>query len=211
MINEHLLRYSDKTFICLDCETESLNLFYSRPWEIAWIVARKDEILEKFCYLIKWPDFKISEDAARITKFNEDEYQRNAKSPKEVYSILSKYLYDPKISIVGHNLLGFDVYQLASLQRAVGAKVDYSYVNRLYDSFALAKAIKLDGKLQKDENLLAFQYRYLNFVKKGLKTSLATLAKEYELVNEDGGFHRALYDVEVNYKIFRKMLWQIEI
>ena len=78
-MKKDLLRFDkDQKYITWDVETEGLNLVHSKPWQIAWIVCQGDKVLEKFDFYIKWDDLKVSEDAARITGFSREDYNRKA-------------------------------------------------------------------------------------------------------------------------------------
>ena len=75
-MNDQLLRFDKKQkYLVLDTETEGLNLIKSKPYQVSWIIAQGDTILEKNNRYIWWEDLNMSEDAARITRFDKD-YER---------------------------------------------------------------------------------------------------------------------------------------
>lgn len=210
-MKDNLLRFNKKQkYLIFDTETEGLNLINSRPWQIAWIVAEGDRIIEKHDLYIKWDDLNISDDAAKITGFSRQAYDRRSLDPKEVFETFSKYLYDKNNLIVGQNLLGFDVYMINIWRKAIGLKQDYSFVDRIIDTKSIATAIAKEIPVQK-ENLLSWQYRLLNHKEKGLKTSQATLLKKYDIPHDPKRLHDAMYDIEMNFRIFRKQLFEIEL
>ena len=100
-----------------------------------------------------------------------------------------------------------------NLQKRLGEKVDYSYLNRSIDTKALAmaalKGLKFDPSMA--TNFLAWQFRMASIVEKGLKTGQETLLKRYGIEYEKDRLHEGVYDVECLGKIFQKMLWDIEV
>lgn len=210
-MKENLLRFNKKQrYLIFDTETEGLNLINSRPWQVAWILAEGDKILEKHDLYIRWEDLNISDEAAKITGFSKQAYDRRSLDPKEVFQKFSKYLEDENNLIIGQNLLGFDVYMVNIWRREIGLPSDYSFINRIIDTKSIATAIAKEIPVQK-ENLLSWQYRLLNHKERGLKTSQATLLKKYDIPHDPKRLHDAMYDIEMNFRIFRKQLFDIEL
>lgn len=207
-----MLRFDKKQkWITLDVETEGLQLWQSRPWQVSWVIGQGDEILETYDFYPYWSDLKISDGARRVTGFNDEFYKKHGKDPLKVYEILKRYLFNPDYKIVGHNFLGYDTYIIGVWQERLFGKKDYSFVPRIYDSHLFAKAIKLELPIEEGEDLITFQYRVSSVRKRGLKTNLGAMAKEYNIPVDPDKQHDALYDVELNYKVWRKMLWDLEI
>ena len=78
-MNESLLRFDKRQkYLVFDTETEGLNLVDSRPWQIAWIVAQGGKIIQKHDIYVRWDDLNVSKDAARVTGFSKDIYERTA-------------------------------------------------------------------------------------------------------------------------------------
>jgi DNA polymerase III epsilon subunit-like protein len=210
-MRSELLRFKNKQkYLIFDTETEGLNLVKSRPWQIAWIVAEGKNIISKNDRFIKWDDLKVSEGAAKITGFTEQEYERRAEDPKKVWADFSKYLFDPEYIIIGQNLLGFDVYMLNVWMKGIGMNTDYSYVDRIIDTKSIATAI-FKNILPEKNNFSSWQYKLLNHKEKGLKTSQLTLLKHYGIPHDPSKLHDALYDIEMNFQIFLKQIYDIEI
>ena len=210
-MRSELLRFKNKQkYLIFDTETEGLNLIKSRPWQIAWIVAEGKKIISKNDRFIKWDNIQVSEGAAKITGFTEHEYERRAEDPKEVWNDFSKYLLDPEYIIIGQNLLGFDIYMLNVWMKAIGLKSDYSYIDRIIDTKSIATAI-FKNILPEKDNFISWQYKLLNHREKGLKTSQLTLLKHYGIPHDPKKLHDALYDIEMNFEIFLKQLYDIEI
>jgi len=210
-MNNHLLRYDrDQKYIIFDTETEGLNLIKSKPWQAAWIVAKGNKIIKKYDKLIKWDDLNVSKDAARITGFNQSHYEKNAEDPKKVWEEFSKYLYDDSYKIVGQNLLGFDVYMIDVWRKLIGEPLHQDYINRIIDTKAIATAIVKESPVCK-KDFIYWQYRWLNYRERGLKTSQLTLLKKYDIDFDAKRLHDALYDIEMNFEIFHKQLYDIEL
>lgn len=210
-MNESLLRFKkDQKYIIFDTETEGLNLIKSKPWQAAWIVAKGNKIIKKYDKLIFWEDLDVSPDAARITGFNQKHYERNSEEPKKVWDEFSKYLYDDSYIIVGQNLLGFDVYMIDVWRKLIGEKIDQSYIRRIFDTKAVATAIEKEAPVDSND-FISWQYRWLNYRQRGLKTSQITLLKKYDIDFDPKRLHDALYDIEMNFKIFRKQIYDIEV
>jgi len=210
-LGANLLRYNykDKTFNTFDTETESLNLRFSRPWNIAWIVSRGDQVIETQDRYLYWKDFNISKDAARITQFNLQEYKEKAEDPKKVFQEFEPVLYDKNITNIMHNGFGLDIFQIDSWRRNIGLKSDYSFINHCLDTHCLEKAIRLG--LNPQYPLLAWQYKLNSVIKKGLKTNLTLLAKEYELGADESKFHAGLFDSEITRQLLLKQMWKLEL
>ena len=210
-MRSELLRFKNKQkYLILDTETEGLNLIKSRPWQVAWIVAEGKNIISKNDRFIKWDNIKVSDGAAKITGFTNHNYERRAEDPRIVWNDLSKYLLDPEYIIIGQNLLGFDVYMLNVWMKAIGLKSDYSYVERIIDTRSIATAI-FKNILPEKENFISWQYKLLNHKEKGLKTSQLTLLKHYNIPHDPSKLHDGLYDIEMNFQIFLKQIYDIEI
>jgi DNA polymerase III epsilon subunit-like protein len=217
-MKDDLLRFNkQQKYIIFDTETEGLNLVHSKPWQIAWIVAQGDNILEKFDIYIKWEDLKVSEGAAKVTGFSNEYYKRNAIDATEAFNKFSKYLYDPQYKLIGQNVLGFDVYMINIWRKFIGLNPDYSFIDRIIDTRCLAMAIakqipppKYDPVIA-EKSLISWQYRLLNHKDKSVKASQLALLKKYSIDFDEKKLHDALYDVEMTYKIFKKQLFEIEL
>ena len=210
-MHEPLLRFNKKQrYVVFDTETEGLNLVTSRPWQVAWLLVEGDTIIDKHDYYIHWPNLNVSEGAARVTGFYYKEYSKKSLPPNTVWEKFSKDLYDENNLIVGQNLLGFDVYMVNVWRKLMGLGGNYSYVKRIIDTKSLATAIAKQIPVER-ENLIAWQYRLLNHRERGLKTSQATLLKKYNIDHDPKRLHDALYDIEMNFKVFRKQLFDLEI
>ena len=210
-MHESLLRFNKKQrYVVFDTETEGLNLVTSRPWQVAWLLVEGDKIIDKRDFFIHWPNLNVSEGAARVTGFSYNDYAKKSMPPNVVWEKFAHDLYNEDNLVVGQNLLGFDVYMVNVWRRLMGMDADYSYINRIIDTKSLATAIAKDIPVEK-ENFINWQYRLLNHKERGLRTSQATLLKKYNIDHDPQRLHDALYDVEMNFKIFKKQLFDLEI
>jgi DNA polymerase III epsilon subunit-like protein len=153
----------------------------------------------------------MSADAARITGWTKRKYESRAQDPVAPLKHFEKYLYDDSYIKVAHNGLGFDVYIHGIYRELLGKKRDFSYLKSFVDTNCLAKAIKADINYDKNQDLLSWQYKMTSFRKRGLKTSLTQCCKDYDVPFDPKKLHDALYDIEKNYEVFKKLIWSIEI
>jgi len=212
-MKDELLRFKkNQKYMVFDFETCNLNLcsLNNKPWQAGFIICKGDEVIEEFDFLIKWDSLDISADAAKITGFNRKRYEKNAQDPEEVLGVIEKYLYDPQYIKMGHNLLGFDVYIHSIFRKLLNKKPDYSYLGDLIDTLCVAKAIHKGIKAAKG-NFLSWQYKLCSFRERGMKASITALCKRYDLDFDPSKLHDAIYDVKMNYEIFRRQLWEIEL
>ncbi len=212
MIGSELLRYSDSQLYCVfDTETEGLSLHFSRPFELSYSICTNKEVLSSHTRYIFWNDLRMSEDAARITRFDKKAYLSVAEDAKTVWNDFAKILYDKDIKLVGHNIINYDLYLLETMRRLIGEKQDMSYVNRFIDTLSLSKAYKC-GLTPDNDNFLSWQYKLCNFwPPKGVKTSLSAMCKEFNIPVDESKTHEASYDIYLNYKVFQQLLWKMEI
>jgi DNA polymerase III epsilon subunit-like protein len=216
-MHNHLLRFREKTdlnIISVDWETQGLNLAQSNlPWQLGLVVIENGVIVKEIEKHLKYNNLVLSEDAARITQFNRERYERLAEPPEEVYDLLAEYLFNPKYIIIGSNLLNFDVYITSILQRFLGKKVDYSYVSRIYDIVALGRAYKLNERFPENkEDITPWMYRMMNYRQKGLKASLAALVKDFNIPYDENMHHvSATYDCKLAYQVFKQLYYNLEI
>lgn len=210
-----LFRYRQNTnlkYICLDTETESLNPFYSRPWEICWFVIENNQIISENLRYLHYPDFNISKDAARITKFDAVKYKQKAEDPLKVYKDLEVYLNNPDYYVVGQNIIYFDALQIKNLQNYLKIPWNYSYLQRTYDTLALGRANELGISFPKQKSeIFPWQFRLCGCRMKGLRASLEYLAKKLEIGYDKDKHHQSNYDVHLTNQIFKQLCWKLEV
>ena len=195
---------SNQKYLVFDTETEGLNLFSSKTWQLSWIVCQGNKVLETHDEFIVHKELNIPEVVKKLTGFNWDTYNRKAKPLDQVWSKFEKYIFDPQYIVVGQNLLGFDVYMLAILQRLLGQEPDYSYLPRIYDTRALGKAYREELDRPKG-NLLSWQYKIINDRSLKAKVSQNQLLKFFDIEFDENKLHNALYDIQMCYQIFLKL------
>ena len=154
-----MIPYNQK-YLVFDTETEGLNLHSSKTWQLSWLICEGDKIVEEHDEFIAHKELVIPEIVKKITGFDWDKYNKRSKSLSQVWSKFEDYLYDPQYIIIGQNLLGFDVYMLAILQKLLGQEPDYSYISRIYDTRALGKAYRENLDKPKN-NFLSWQYKVI--------------------------------------------------
>mgnify|MGYP001611259665 CR=1 FL=1 len=217
-LDEELFRFRQDSlvnplkYITVDVESESVNLAYSRPWQLSFIVIENNQIKLEVNKYIKIHDLNISEGAKKVTRFNNKEYQEGAEDPKIVYDLLASYLYNPDYYVVGQNFIFFDLYQIKNLQKYLGEKEDFSYLNRVYDTLPLGRAYQLNIKFPtKKEEILPWQYRFSSYRQKGLKASLEALSKLFDINYDHNMAHSALYDVKLTKEVFKNLYFKLEV
>ena len=209
---EDLLRFKfDQKYVIFDTETEGLNLVSSKPWQLAWIEATGKKIVKKQNRFLMWEDLKVSDDAARITGFDKKEYLSVAEDPSTVFKEFMDLISQDDVIVVGQNILGYDLYMLGVIARNLNIKVDYSFAKRCFDTKAIAAALAKDNKTPDKDDFIAWQLRYLNYRERGLKTNQKFLLQHYDIDFDEEKLHDALYDIEKNFEIFQKQLWELEI
>lgn len=210
-----LLRFKkDQMYVGFDVETCHLNLLKDNlPWQIGYYIAKGDKLEKVVNKYIKWPNLNVSADAARITGFNRFEYETNAEDATEVLNGFSQYLEDPNYIVIFHNGFNFDAYVYNIWRQELGLKKDFSYFNRCIDTNSLARLVKMGSKSIDRDNWYPEFCKMSNFVKKGVKTSLSTLHKEFDIDMSDisGGLHDASYDIVLMQRAFNKLINLIEI
>ena len=213
-MNENLLRFKkNQNYIFFDFETCCLNLgsLDNKPWQLGFITINNGKITNKKDYWIHWDDLKMSDTAAKMTGWTEKKYKSKASDALAILEEFESYLYDESYINVGHNILGFDIYVHGIYRRCLGKKPDYSYIERSIDTPCLAKAIKNDISYQKDDEFFSWQYRLNNMIDRKSKKKLMDLCKDYDIKIDESKLHDAMYDIEQNYEVFKKMIWEVNI
>ena len=212
-MDEHLLRFDkEKTLVFIDCETLNLclNECHNLPWQISMIKAQGDNKVADKDFYIKWDtDLKISEDAARITRFSQTKMNKLGIPAEEAFPTIKDWLHNADY-IVGHNIIGFDIYLIKDLYE----KFDEDWkplINKLIDTNCIARGVKMGLQRRSEDDLTTYQYRVYHTKKRGLKTNLKALGEEFGISHDYSKLHNAIVDLELNLKIWNKLKWQIEI
>lgn len=198
--------FANYKYITFDFETESLSLGYARPWQLYFAIYNGYNLTEEYNYYIKWDDLNVSRDAARITRFDPAKVEREGKDPKEVLNTFNSYLYNNDYFVIGANVFGYDCYIHNIFQSLCRIETNYNWLNRLYDTNCLSKAYRLGIKAPENENLLIWQYKLNNFIRKGMKTSVKAMADEFKLEYDENNLHDAVFDTKLTWEIFKKLV-----
>jgi len=212
-IMKKLLRYdTSKTFVFIDCETFNLclNFCHNLPWQISMLKVQGDDIMASKDFYIKWDThLKIGEEAARITRYSQQTMDKIGVAPEDIYPTVKDWL-DNADYIVGHNILGFDIYLIKGLYEYMGD--DYSHlVPKLIDTNCIARGIHTDKKYNKKDNFLEYQYRSIAKRVRGVKTNLTAMGKYYNIEHDYDKLHNALVDLELNLKVWNKLKREIDL
>jgi len=200
------------TDVIYDFETFSLNLgFNNLPWQFAAVFAENGKITKKVNVFIDVGDpNQISADARRITRFNDAEYHANKKDPASVWKSIKRVFLDENNTLIGHNVLGFDIYILRNLARYVGDDINFDdFIYRTRDTISMGRADYFKSPMPKDPlDILAWQYKYLHKPVKTFKSSLGAMAAGMNISYDKDKAHDALYDVEVGYEIYKNLVYR---
>ena len=212
-MDSHLIRFQDKKFLFLDFETfnlalhESLNL----PWQAALIYTDSNgNASEKHDLYLKWDtDLKIGKEANRITGYSETAFRQKCVPEEEAFETVYRLVEDCDY-IVGHNVLGFDIYLLRNWYKKHNKKYNH-LPYKVLDTLAIARSIVTEYPFKENEfSLLDFQIKMLNVRKRGMRTSLGALGKSNNIKHNYEKLHDALVDLELNIKVWNKLKYQID-
>jgi DNA polymerase III epsilon subunit-like protein len=212
-MKKKLLRYEkNKTFVFIDCETLNLCLNYCHnlPWQIAMIKVKGDKIIDSKDFYVKWQTkLKITEEAARITRYSQATVDKKGIAPEKIYPTIKQWLDDADY-IVGHNILGFDIYLIKGLYEHMGDSYKH-LTHKIIDTYAIAKGIRSERYYDSKTDFLEYQYQITSQIIKGIKTNLTAVGKYYDIEHDYANLHNALVDLELNVKVWNKLKWEIDI
>ena len=174
------------------------------------IKTKGDKVVSTKDYYVKWDrPIKVSKEAARITKFNQKKYDASSVKYDEIFPTIFDWLEGADY-ILGHNLLGFDIYLIKDYYQKMGKPYKH-LMSKIIDTLALARGIKSGDSYKNGVDLLEYQYRMINFRQRVMKTNLAQLGKDFSIDHDYDSLHNALVDLELNLKVWNKIKWQVEI
>ena len=185
-MDEHLLRYEkEKVVVFIDCETLNLclNSCHNLPWQISMLKVVGGKIQDEKDFYLKWDtNLTISEEAARITRYSQTRMDKEGVEPDGVLPTIINWL-DSCDYIVGHNILGFDIYLIKDFYKYMGR--DYKHLmEKLIDTNCVAKGIKFGLFYKPGEDFLSYQYKMMHKRVKGVRSSLVFLGKEFEIEHD---------------------------
>ncbi len=212
-MDNELLRFDNKsTFVFIDCETLNLclNFCQNLPWQVSMIKSIAGKKVDHQDLFIKWnTSLKISKEAKMITRYDQKKVDRLAQSFNDVFPIISDWL-DSCDYIVGHNILGFDIYLIKEMYLLKGRRIDH-LVEKIIDTNCIAKGVKYPIPKMNNESLIDYQYKLLHTRKKGVKTNQLALGKDYKIEHDYDRLHDAIVDLELNLKIWNTLKFQADI
>jgi hypothetical protein len=213
-VGADLLRFSDRKLLFWDQESSCLNIMQSNlPFQCTWLIADRHHIHSTHNYYLKWPNFRMSADAATITHFQQS-WVDNGDDPEFVLDVFEGYLFDPQYLIIGHSILAFDSALHQLWRRALGRKPDYSYLTRIIDTHLISRAMKKRWKPDRSspEAFLAWQYKVADAWEANVKTNLGLMAEELGVTVDKTKQHDALYDLAgLNYGVYKGLIQKVEI
>ena len=214
MIGSNLLRYQDDQKYCIfDFETSGLNLYHSLPWQLSYAICTNKTIEKTVTRYPFYKNLKVSDEAARITRFDKKHYLGVAEDPVLILKDFEDIAMDSSIKPLGHNICGFDAYIWQTMRRLQGKSTDWSFISRMIDTLALSRAYR--NNITPDlTNFTAWQYKILNMPgsrKKGMGASLGAMAREFQIPYDEQFAHDASYDINVNFEVFKSLIWKMEV
>ena len=212
-MDNELLRFNNKkNLVLVDFETENLCLHGEEnlPWQAAMIRSVGGEAVDSKNFYVKWHrELKVSKEAARITRFSPTDHKKKALPIEDIFPTMRDW-FDKADYIIGHNILGFDIYLMRYIYSYMGE--DYTpLMPKIIDTNCIAKGIKFGIFYKPEENFLEYQYKIMHTRRKGVRTSLAYLGKEFKIEHDHSKLHDALVDLELNLKVWNQLKYQIEL
>jgi len=215
-MDSHLLRFrKDIKYVFVDLETFNLNLnfHHNRFWQIGILEVNGESINNALDIRVNWPDaphLKISSDAARITRYNQQEHNRLAIKESEAFEKAWPIIKSADY-IIGHNCLSFDLPLIK--EWALMHKEKWKWmVPKIIDTDALSRGYKLNISYdpQKD-NFTEYLYRMQATIVKGCKTNLTAMGKEFKIEHDYDTLHEAINDLKLNLKTWNQLKYKVEI
>lgn len=200
----------NQKYLVFDTETEGLNLHSSRTWQVSWLICEGNRVIKENDRYISHKNLQISKKVEYLTGFSWDEYNERKEPLKKVWADFKVDLLNPEYKVVGQNLLGFDVYMVAGMQRLLGETPDYSYLDRIYDTRAFGKAYREDLKKPK-KDLLSWQYKIIHDRSLKARVSQNQLLKFFGIEFEEEKLHDALYDNKMCFKVFSALKKEMDL
>ena len=203
-MDDHLIRFNNKdelVFIDLETLNLCLNVCNNLPWQISMLKVVGNEIIDYKDMYVKG--------AADITRFDPAKLERLGIDPKLAVETMVEWL-DSSYKIIGHNVLNFDIYIIKGICEKFG-KPWRHYVNKMIDTNCIARGIKYGELPKKDDDITEYQYRLANCPRKGIKTNLTALGKEFSIEHDYDKLHDAIVDLKLNLKVWNKLKYMIDL
>ena len=212
-MDNKLLRFNNKkTIVLVDFETENLCLHGEEnlPWQAAMVLSSGGNLINHKNFYVKWHrELKVSKEAARITRFSLADYKKKALPIEDIFPTMKDW-FDKADYILGHNILGFDIYLMRYIYSYMGE--DYMpLMHKIIDTNCIAKGIKFGIFYKPEEDFLEYQYKIMHTRRKGVRTNLMSLGKEFKIEHNYDKCHDAIVDLELNLKVWNQLKYQIEL
>jgi DNA polymerase III epsilon subunit-like protein len=170
-----------------------------------------DKIIDSKDIYLKWKtDLKISKDAARITRYDPKNIQKNGIDPELFFPTLREWI-EKADYIIGHNILGFDLHLLSEYYKFMNLK-PYDFISKSIDTNLIYKGIKTSNAFDsKKESLPEYMYKLYHTKVKNVKTNLTAAGKDLDIDHDYNSLHNALSDLELNFKVWNKIKYMVNI
>lgn len=205
-------RNRNEKFVFWDVETNGLNLVYSQPYQLSYIIVQGGKVIEKVDDFIWWDDYKMPQAAAQVNRFDRLKYERRAQ-PLDV--VMKRFEEKCRGAVlVGHNVLNFDVYMLNMMYAKLGIKHDFWFMDKIVDTNALAKSYltkRKNNDFDDWEEFVGWQLSSIAVHDRTLKSSQGFMLKHFDIDFDPSRLHEALYDVEKNKEVFEKLLFTLKL
>lgn len=220
-VGSDLLRFAERPLLLADGESQRLNLMADNlPFQWSFTQAIRNRVVRNHDYYLRWPDFRMSPDAARITRFN-PEWVRNGDDPEHVLEAWESHVRpdDPAGPIFcGHNICGFDVYLWDLWRKHLGRPTLFplsaALRRRLLDTHLLARAWKEGWKPPTrfgTDEFYCWQRKVAKAHRKGVKTGLTQMCKDLQIAVDENQTHNAAYDLGINLAVYWGLVNQMEV
>lgn len=198
-------------FVVFDFETEGLNLKYSRPWEISYVIGQGTKVLKEEQIYVDVPSLNLSSKVKKLTGFNQEKYDRTkipaAVAWKKIWPLFS----DPDNLLVGQNIINFDLFMIGILAEMAEEEIDYSVLDRFVDTRWLYLAYKNKIEKPRHGSLIEWQMRLSNNRDLKGRSSQLTMLKEFGIEFDKDKLHDGLYDCQKSWEIFCQLKKVLEL
>lgn len=218
-----LLRFEkQQQYITYDWETANLELASTDiqcPWQLGVVKSIGNKIHSHDEYWMNFP--RVVEimnlwgrEAAKITGWTQEEFERRAQDYLPVMRSFVKDLYNPANIIITANGYNFDNYMTDIAVRLCNGKLNQTHNNRHVDIQCVEKAahFKIPFPLVGTKEWAALMLKMSETKEKGLKTSLAYLCSKYKVDYDPARHHKeGSYDALLTFQIYLAQIGQFNI
>lgn len=199
-----LKKQRNQKYFLWDYETEGLNLALARPWQVGYGVWS----INDGCHFVKEryidvKDLKISDDAAKFTRFDRYDYDAKKEDSRMLLDEVESYLYNADYIIVGANIVGYDVMIHSNWRAENGLKPDYSCIDRMFDIVMVNRGIKINNKLTSQADMGTYMISMVSQRSRKIKASVEAACKEFGIEYDKSKAHGAGYDLGLTWEIFK--------